>query len=154
MAGITLDDVDAYLAQLIHHAAVGIMVVRNMTGEQVKAMSLRIMQKLGAHGTQWWRGTQAVVTEPLKANIQRTGSSSDSALAAVYVPTGYDEIQSMGYSALFGQIIQPWFYSQLRTQEQLGYAVFAFPFQLVNSGVLVSCCKVTVSNRTICISAI
>ena len=127
VAGITLDDVNAYREQLIHHAAVEIMVVGNMTGDQVKAMSQQIMQKLGAHGTQWWRGTQAAVTEPLKANIQRVGSSSDSALAAVYVPTGYDEVQSMGYSALLGQIIQPWFYSQLRTQEQLGYAVFAFP---------------------------
>ncbi|QUT16385.1 pitrilysin [Rahnella inusitata] len=127
VAGITLDDVNAYREQLIHHAAVEIMVVGNMTGDQVKAMSQQIMQKLGAHGTDWWRGTQAVVTEPQKANIQRVGSSSDSALAAVYVPTGYDEVQSMGYSALLGQIIQPWFYSQLRTQEQLGYAVFAFP---------------------------
>ncbi|MFA1646230.1 MAG: insulinase family protein, partial [Enterobacteriaceae bacterium] len=27
---------------------------------------------------------------------------------------------------VLGQIIQPWFYNQLRTEEQLGYAVFAF----------------------------
>ena len=36
----------------------------------------------------------------------------------------------MAYSSLLGQIIQPWFYSQLRTQEQLGYAVFAFPMSV------------------------
>lgn len=64
------------------------------------------------------------------ANLQQVGSSTDSALAAVYVPTGYDEVTGMAYSSLLGQIIQPWFYSQLRTQEQLGYAVFAFPMSV------------------------
>lgn len=28
------------------------------------------------------------------------------------------------------QIVQPWFYNQLRTEEQLGYAVFAFPMSV------------------------
>ncbi|MDO1721854.1 pitrilysin, partial [Escherichia coli] len=51
--------------------------------------------------------------------------STDSALAAVFVPTGYDEYTSSPYSSLLGQIVQPWFYNQLRTEEQLGYAVFA-----------------------------
>lgn len=36
----------------------------------------------------------------------------------------------MAYSSLLGQILHPWFYSQLRTQEQLGYAVFATPFSI------------------------
>ena len=44
----------------------------------------------------------------------------------MFVPTGYDEFASSAQSAVLGQIIQPWFYNQLRTEEQLGYAVFAF----------------------------
>lgn len=127
VAGITLEQVNAYRESLIHNAAVEIMVVGNMTSPQVKAMSEEIVNKIGAHGTQWWRGSQVEIHHPQKVNIQRQGSSTDCALAAVYVPTGYDEVQSMAYSSLLGQIIQPWFYSQLRTQEQLGYAVFAFP---------------------------
>ena len=31
---------------------------------------------------------------------------------------------------MLGQIVQPWFYNQLRTEEQLGYAVFAFPMSV------------------------
>ena len=58
--------------------------------------------------------------------FEKAGSSTDSALAAVFVPTGYDEYASSAYSAMLGQIVQPWFYNQLRTEEQLGYAVFAF----------------------------
>jgi secreted Zn-dependent insulinase-like peptidase len=41
-----------------------------------------------------------------------------------------DEFTSSAYSAMLGQIIQPWFYNQLRTEEQLGYAVFAFPMSI------------------------
>lgn len=127
VAGITLEQVNAYRESLIHNAAIEIMVIGNMTPSEVKAMSEAIVNKVGAHGSTWWRGRQVEIRHPQKVNIQRQGSSTDCALAAVYVPTGYDEVQSMAYSALLGQIIQPWFYSQLRTQEQLGYAVFAFP---------------------------
>ena len=62
--------------------------------------------------------------------MKKAGSSTDSALAAVFVPVGYDEYVSAAYSAMLGQIVQPWFYNQLRTEEQLGYAVFAFPMSV------------------------
>jgi protease-3 len=64
----------------------------------------------------------------IKQNVifEKESSTSDSALAAVFVPTGYDEFASSANSAVLGQIVQPWFYNQLRTEEQLGYAVFAF----------------------------
>jgi protease-3 len=127
VAGITLEQINAYRESLIHNAAVEIMVIGNMTEPEVKAMSEAIVNKVGVHGSQWWRGSHIEINKPQKVNIQRQGSSTDCALAAVYIPTGYDEVQSMAYSSLLGQIIQPWFYSQLRTQEQLGYAVFAFP---------------------------
>ena len=55
-----------------------------------------------------------------------TFAAAGLALAAVFVPTGYDEYASSAYSAVLGQIVQPWFYTQLRTEDQLGYAVFAF----------------------------
>jgi protease-3 len=127
VAGITLEQINAYRESLIHNAAVEIMVIGNMTEPEVKTMSEAIVNKVGVHGSQWWRGSHVEIKKPQKVNIQRQGSSTDCALAAVYIPTGYDEVQSMAYSSLLGQIIQPWFYSQLRTQEQLGYAVFAFP---------------------------
>ncbi len=66
------------------------------------------------------------------------------------MPTGYDEVTGMAYSSLLGQIIQPWFYNQLRTEEQLGYAVFAFSDERwAASGAWASCCKATVNSRRI-----
>jgi len=130
LASITLDDVLNYRKQLIQQGAVEILVVGNMTAPQVAQMSEELVKKVSSHGVSWWRGEDINVQQPRKVNLQRIGSSTDSALAAVYVPAGYSEMQSIAYSSLLGQIIQPWFYSQLRTQEQLGYAVFAFPIAI------------------------
>ena len=66
-----------------------------------------------------------VVDKPIKSQPAETGSSTDSALATL-VPLGYSEYQSMANSTMLSQIVQPWFYNQLRTEEQLGYAVFAY----------------------------
>lgn len=130
LADITLDDVLSYRKQLIQQGAVEILIVGNMTASQVTKMSDEVVQKVSTQGTQWWRGEDIDVLQPRKVNLQRIGSTTDSALAAIYVPIGYSETQSVAYSSLLGQIIQPWFYNQLRTQEQLGYAVFTFPIAI------------------------
>lgn len=127
VAGITLQQVIEYRQKLIAKGALEVMVMGNMTAPQVEKMVAGIREKVKPAGSQWWRGSTIVIRQPQKVNMQRIGTSTDSALAAVYVPVGFDEIHSMAYCSLLGQIIQPWFYSQLRTQEQLGYAVFAFP---------------------------
>ncbi|KQN51379.1 protease [Serratia sp. Leaf50] len=125
--GITLQEVIDYRKSLLDKGALEVLVMGNMTAPQVEKMVNNIKDKIKPQGTKWWRGSNIIVNHRQKVNMQRVGTSTDSALAAVYVPVGYDEVRSMGYCALLGQIIQPWFYSQLRTQEQLGYAVFAFP---------------------------
>lgn len=130
--GITLSDIKNYRSQLIEGATPELLVVGNMTAIQVKALAQNIRDRLKCGGTLWWHGKDVVIEHKQLANIQRAGSSSDSALGAVYIPTGYDEIQGMAYSNLLSQIIQPWFYDQLRTKEQLGYAVFAFPSSIGN----------------------
>ncbi len=123
---ITLQDVLAYRDSLMAGATPELLVVGNMSKQQVDTLASSLKHSLGCTGVEWWHGENVVIAKNQFANLQRPGSSTDSALAAVYVPTGYDEVTSMAYSSLLGQIIQPWFYSQLRTQEQLGYAVFSF----------------------------
>ena len=123
---LTLKEVLAYRDSLMAGATPELLVVGNMSKQQVDSLASSLKQSLGCTGVDWWHGEDVVIAKSQLANLQRPGSSTDSALAAVYVPTGYDEVTGMAYSSLLGQIIQPWFYSQLRTQEQLGYAVFAF----------------------------
>ncbi len=127
LPSITLDDILAYRQRLISAATPDLMVVGNLSADQVRLLADRISAQLRCSGTHWWYGRDVVVGGASLATLDRSGSSSDSALAAVYVPTGYDEIQGMARSQLLSQILQPWFYDRLRTQEQLAYALFVFP---------------------------
>ncbi|MDF7786249.1 pitrilysin [Pantoea stewartii] len=124
--GITLKDVVAYRDALIKNATPEMMVIGNLSADSVTQLGRELKQQMQCDGTHYWHSNYLSVEKPLKANLEQHGSSTDSALAALYIPLGYDEYQSMANSAMLSQIVQPWFYNQLRTEEQLGYAVFAF----------------------------
>ncbi|WP_394515919.1 pitrilysin [Pantoea sp. SGAir0430] len=123
---ITLQEVMDYRDALIQHATPEMMVVGNLSADRVRQLGEELKQQLHSAGHGYWHSDYVVVDKPIKANLQKTGSSTDSALATLYVPLGYSEYQSMANSTMLSQIVQPWFYNQLRTEEQLGYAVFAY----------------------------
>ncbi len=127
---ITLKDVMAYRDRLKSNARPEFLVVGNMSQTQAKDLAHKVQDQLAAKGNQWCRNRDVLVDKKQGIIFEKAGSTSDSALAAVFVPPGYDEYSSSAYSAMLGQIIQPWFYNQLRTEEQLGYAVFAFPMSV------------------------
>ena len=126
LPSITLQQLLDYRKTLLEKATPELLVVGNMAPETASQLAEQLKQQLGCDGDIRWQAPYLQVDKVLRANLQKRGSSTDSALAAVYVPTGFDELQSMARSMMLSQIIQPWFYNQLRTQEQLGYAVFAF----------------------------
>ncbi|MDJ0036765.1 pitrilysin [Pantoea allii] len=126
VSGITLDEVVAYRDALIKNATPEMMAVGNLSADSVTQLGRDLKQQMQCEGIHYWHSNYLSVEKPLKANLEQHGSSTDSALAALYIPLGYDEYQSMANSAMLSQIVQPWFYNQLRTEEQLGYAVFAF----------------------------
>ncbi len=127
---ITLKEVLAYRDALKSGARPEFMVIGNMTEAQATTLARDVQKQLGADGSEWCRNKDVVVDKKQSVIFEKAGNSTDSALAAVFVPTGYDEYTSSAYSSLLGQIVQPWFYNQLRTEEQLGYAVFAFPMSV------------------------
>ncbi|MCU6668543.1 pitrilysin [Enterobacteriaceae bacterium H4N4] len=126
LPSITLQEVMAYRAALKTNARPEFLVVGNMSEDQAKTLAQNVRTQLGANGNEWCRNEDVLVDKQQNVIFEKAGSSTDSALAAVFVPTSYDEYASSAYSAVLGQIVQPWFYNQLRTEEQLGYAVFAF----------------------------
>lgn len=126
LPSITLKEVMDYRSALKTNSRPEFLVVGNMSEDQAKTLALNVRKQLGANGNEWCRNQDVLVDKQQNVIFEKAGSSTDSALAAVFVPTGYDEFTSSAYSAVLGQIIQPWFYNQLRTEEQLGYAVFAF----------------------------
>lgn len=126
VADITLEDLAAYRKMLLEKSTPELMVVGNISEENAKSLATDLHSQLSCEGQSWWHSQYLVIDKKTSANLQQAGSSTDSALAALYVPLGYPEYESIASSALLSQIIQPWFYNQLRTEEQLGYAVFTF----------------------------
>lgn len=123
---ITLQQLLDYRKMLLEQSTPELMVVGNMTPDAVRKLATDVKNQLNCEGSDWWHSQHVTVDKKVLANLQQPGSSTDSALAAVYIPLGFPEYQSMASSAMLSQIIQPWFYNQLRTEEQLGYAVFSF----------------------------
>ncbi|WOZ78322.1 pitrilysin [Kosakonia sacchari] len=130
LPSITLQDILHYRDALKNNARPEFLVVGNLSEQQTKDLAHEVQKQLGANGTVWCRNQNVVVDKQQNVSFEKAGNSTDSALAAVFVPTGFDEFSSSAYSAMLGQIVQPWFYNQLRTEEQLGYAVFAFPMSV------------------------
>ncbi|HCC11987.1 MAG TPA: pitrilysin, partial [Atlantibacter hermannii] len=130
LPSITLADVLKYREQLKANARPEFLMVGNISPQQATELAQQARTQLGTQGKTWPRNQDVVVDNKQQAIFNKAGSSTDSALAAVFVPTGYDETVSSAYSTMLGQIVQPWFYNQLRTEEQLGYAVFAFPMSV------------------------
>ncbi|MGL5700393.1 MAG: pitrilysin, partial [Kluyvera sp.] len=130
LASITLKDVLAYRDQLKAGARPEFMVIGNLSAEQSIALARNTQSQLGANGNEWCRNKNVVVNKQQNAIFEKAGNSTDSALAAVFVPPNADEFSSSAASAMLAQIVQPWFYAQLRTEEQLGYAVFAFSMNI------------------------
>ncbi|WP_434639007.1 pitrilysin [Klebsiella sp. I138] len=130
LPSISLKDVLAYRDNLKAKGRPELLVIGNLTAEQSTAMARQIQQQLGADGNEWCRNKDVLINSKQLAIFEKPGNSTDSALAAVFAPPNMDEYSSSAASSLLGQIIQPWFYTQLRTEEQLGYAVFAFPMNV------------------------
>lgn len=123
---ITLKDITDYRDSVVEGAALQALVVGNLTQQQSIQTILDASKLLKSKGKDWWRGDIVVVDKTYLANFHKQGNSSDNALAELFIPTGYDRIDGAVLSGILSKIVQPWFYDQLRTNEQLGYAVFAF----------------------------
>ncbi len=147
LPSITLKEVLDYRANLKTRGRPELMVIGNMTADAATTLARQIQQQLGADGNEWCRNKDVVVNRQQLAIFNKAGNSTDSALAAVFAPPNVDEFSSTAASTLLGQIIQPWFYNQLRTEEQLGYAVFAFPMNVGRQWGMASCCRVAISSR-------
>lgn len=124
---LTLKDLLAYREKLKENSRAEFLIVGNMTPEQTTKLAHDVTRQLKLKGDEWCRNQDVLIDKQNLVIFEKSGTSTDSALSATYIPKGYDEVTSQAYCLMIGQIIQPWFYNQLRTQEQLGYVASAFP---------------------------
>ncbi|MDF7681638.1 pitrilysin [Enterobacteriaceae bacterium ESL0689] len=130
LSSISLQEVMTYREQLKTRGRPELLVTGNLSAQQAIALGQQIRQQFATAGSNAGYRERVVIDHKQRAIFEKTVNSTDSALAAVFVPPGGDEFSSAAASALLGQIVQPWFYNQLRTEEQLGYAVFSFPVSI------------------------
>lgn len=124
---VTVKDILDYRTRIVKTSALEMLSVGNTSQQQARSLAQNVRSSVGLKGTEFWRGRDVIVNKEQLAILHQRSNSTDSALSAVYVPHNYDETTGRANSYLLGQIVQPWFYEQLRTKEQLGYAVFAIP---------------------------
>lgn len=127
LSTLTLKDLLEYREMLRSNSRAEFLIVGNMAPEQAKSVALNVRDSLKLKGNEWSRNKTIRIDKKNQIDFQQLGSSTDSALSAVYIPVGYEEATSEAYSLMIGQIIQPWFYNEIRTLQQSGYVVSAFP---------------------------
>lgn len=123
--GISLDDLRHFRQRWLRKLHVRAMVVGNLSEQEARDTGARIQQKI--HPTLPEQVLPDITALHLKANLPTLRPRSDSSdSGALNVHTGPDQqLATRARWALLGQLLKAPFYSQLRTQQQLGYVVTA-----------------------------
>ncbi|XKM13989.1 pitrilysin [Orbaceae bacterium ac157xtp] len=123
---LTVAQLQQFKDQLLYNAVPYMISMGNISQEQAETLYTNIKQTLNKDAV--YSPIEPIsVNQPLNALITQQAKSSDNALYMGYVPQFGDEIKDRVSSYLLYKIISPWFFDQLRTNEQLGYAVFSLP---------------------------
>lgn len=126
LESITLQDIIDNRREVIKNAALQALIIGNLTPEQSRDIAKSAHELLGNQGTEYWIGEILVFNKLNAVEFQNKSKSTDNALGELYIPTGYSRLEGQAISSVLASVIKPWFYDQLRTEEQLGYAVFAY----------------------------
>ncbi|WP_085163941.1 pitrilysin [Gilliamella bombi] len=131
-ATMTINDVLTYRDNLLTHSVPYMLSLGNLSNEDSLDLYHSI-QKTLVRDVEFTPVDNIQIKKSLEAKMTQYAKSTDNALMMSYIPTGYDRIGSSMLSYTLSKIISPWFFDQLRTNEQLGYAVFAGPVTVGDS---------------------
>ena len=126
LESITLKDISDNRREVIESATLQALVIGNLTPEQSSKIVKSAHELLGNKGTEYWIGETLVFNQLNAVEFQNKSNSTDNALGELFIPIGYERLEGHAISSVLASVIKPWFYDQLRTEEQLGYAVFAY----------------------------
>ena len=125
-ANISIEDIVAYRDNLLTRSVPYMISLGNLSNEDSLDLYHSIQKNL-VRDVEFTPIDNVKIKNSLDAKITQQAKSTDHALMMSYIPTGYDRISSGMLSYTLSKMISPWFFDQLRTNEQLGYAVFAGP---------------------------
>ncbi|MDF7667590.1 pitrilysin [Orbaceae bacterium ESL0727] len=128
---ITVNDIMAYRDKLLANCVPYMLSIGNISNQTSQGLYQSVKNRVG-HSldqlrSQFTPTPRIRITKTMDAKFTQLAASTDNALLMSYLPADYDEINGRVLSYTLYKIISPWFYDQLRSNEQLGYAVFAMP---------------------------
>lgn len=129
---ISAADLRHFREQLLTDSVPYMLTLGNLPYDKVQALYRNVKSSLNP-AVEYHPEQILQINHSSDALITQYSKSSDNALLMGFVPKGYEKITGRNISDLLSQIISPWFYDQLRSTEQLGYAVFSLPITIGNS---------------------
>ena len=129
---VTVEDLQNFRQQLLTNSVPYMLTFGNLSDQQALELYKTVKNHLNSD-IEYYPDSTWDINHQINAIITQNAVSSDNALFMGFVPKGYDKIASGNISMLLSQIIYPWFYDQLRSNEQLGYVVSVSSFDISNS---------------------
>jgi secreted Zn-dependent insulinase-like peptidase len=128
---LTLNDVTLLAKSIFKLGEVRVLSHGNITLEQAKKQTLELVNQLDITSPVQSKNINQVITLPAHShlNIINNVDSSDSAVA-LYLQGSDNSYQQRASVDLLTEIISTQYSNQLRTEQQLGYLVFASPMSL------------------------
>lgn len=132
LSEITVKDILHYRDRLLNHAVPYLFAIGNVSDNTLADLYAKVKPK-GQHQSTFTPVEPMRIVKQRLAKLEQKAASTDNALAMIYLSRESDEMTSKANSTLLAKIIAPWFYQQLRSEEQLGYAVFNFSVNIGQS---------------------
>lgn len=132
ITSITVADLMQFRDSLFIKSVPYMLVLGNIADEQSHEFYNTVKKQLDAKSS--YQPEQVIkVNKTMTALIDQHGKSTDHALFVGFIPKSYDKVTGTMTSYLLSQIISPWTFNQLRSNEQLGYVVFTLPVHIGDS---------------------
>lgn len=123
---LTADDVGRYQADLWKTLYLGMMAHGNITAEETRQLAQRIAGRLFTRARKGQRQpVQAELLTPGQDISRRLDIDHNDSSITIYYQGNDDSIDSQARNALLAQLIDAPFFNTLRTEQQLGYVVYA-----------------------------
>ena len=129
---ITVSDVQAYRDNLMTQSIPYMISLGNLSNEDSLDL-YHAVQKTLRRDVEFTPFDDIKLKSTFRARITQQAKSTDNALLMSYFPTNYDPIKGQMVGYTLANIMSPWFFDQLRSNEQLGYIVGVFPFYISES---------------------
>lgn len=133
IASITIKDLMEYKQRVLNQSVPYLLAVGNIDKNRAASLYEKIKARLPKKN-KFIPTFGLSINQTGKALFRQIASSTDSAIGLVYFPKKeLEKADSNAKGLLLSKIIAPWFFKQLRSDEQLAYAIFNFPITIGQS---------------------